>query len=511
MTHSVTLTGQDLTPADLVAIGAGAKVELAAAGLARMARTHGLLQQAIAEGRPMYGITTGLGPRVVERLSTEEQSAMSVNTLRGRAHAVGSPLPVPTIRGAMAIRANSLLIGAAGADPGLARLIADCLNAGLTPLVRETGSIGAADLIWGASMGLPLIGEGQMDTPDGPRPAAEALAAAGLAPYRPGPREGLALANHSSMTASLAALGIEQLRISLDSVQTAAALTLEGFRANLTPFDRRVLALHPQPGQDMAATGLLSRLAGSDLTRPGHSRRVQDPLSLRNLAQVHGAVFAALDVAVAALDTELNGAPDNPAVLDDGAVLSTGAYLTPHLTITLGALTQALTHLAAAQVARISKQVHPRFTELPVGLGAGDVASTGFAPAMKTAEALFSEILQLAAPSPVYPSAAADGVEDVVTHSAIPAKALGPIAERLNRLTAMELMIAAQAVELRELDTIAPFNETTMARVRAEIPPLTHDRPLAEDIMTLAASVGSGQFAGPAAGAPPKGAGGVDA
>ncbi|MFK7944357.1 MAG: histidine ammonia-lyase [Paracoccaceae bacterium] len=497
MTGTITLNGHGITPSAVVAISKGAKIALAEVGLARMARTHAALQQAIDEGRPMYGITTGLGPRVVERLSAAEQAAMSLNTLRGRAHAVGTALPFPVIRAALAIRVNTLLLGAAGTDPALADMMVACLNAGLTPIVRETGSIGAADLMWAATMGLAVVGEGMMDTADGPRPAATALAMAGIEPYRPGPREGLALASHSSVTVALAALGLCRLRCSLESAQTAAALTLEGFRANLTPFDPRVLDLHPQPGQAKAARGILDRLAGSDLTRPGQARRVQDPLSLRNIAQLHGVVFAALETAEATLDIELNGAPDNPAVLADGEVLSTGAYLTPHLTISLGAVTQALTHLAAAQVARMSKQVHPRFTDLPVGLGAGDPASAGFAPAMKTAEALFSEIAQLAAPSPVYPSAAADGVEDVVTHSAIPAKALDQIADRLDRLTAMELMISTQAVELRTLPQIAPVLTRTMATVREDVRPLQADRALSEEIETLAARVQTGAFSAP--------------
>ena len=497
MADTITLTGADLTPEAVTAIGAGAHVALAEQGLARMARTHALLQQALQEGRPMYGITTGLGPRVVDRLSTAEQAAMSVNTLRGRAHAVGAPLPVPVVRAAMAIRANTLLIGAAGANPDLARLIVDCLNAGLTPLVRDTGSIGAADLMWGASMGLPLIGEGQMETPEGPRPATEALLEVGLAPYQPGPREGLALASHSSITAALGVLGHQRIVTVLEGAQTAAALSLEGFRANLSPLDGRVLVLHAQPGQDEAARGIRSRLAGSQLLTPGHARRVQDPLSMRNIAQIHGAVYMALDFAETALATELNGAPDNPSVLEGGEILSTGAYLTPHLTIAMGTVTQSLTHLAAAQVARMSRQIQSEFTGLSVGLGVGDVASAGFAPAMKTAEALFSEVVQLAAPSPVYPSASANGVEDIVTHSAIPAKALSPMADHLARLTAMELMIATQAIELRALETIAPAVQQAMEMVRETVAPLTADRPLADDIEALAAQVTAGRFAAP--------------
>ena len=151
--------------------------------------------------------------------------------------------------------------------------------------------------------------------------------------------------------------------------------------------------------------------------------------------------------------------------------------------------------MAAAQVARMAKCMTPRFTELPVGLASADVDSAGMAPSMKTAEALFSEIVQKAQPSPVYPSGAADGVEDVVTHSAIPAKALLEICDRLEMLTAMELIIGCQAVELRELNVVAPKISSAAKIIRAEVAPVTQDRSLTPDIHAIAALVGQGEFA----------------
>ena len=151
--------------------------------------------------------------------------------------------------------------------------------------------------------------------------------------------------------------------------------------------------------------------------------------------------------------------------------------------------------MAAAQAARMAKTVMPRFTDLPVGLATGGVDSAGLAPAMKTAEALFSEIVQKAQPSPVYPGGAADGVEDVVTHSAIPAKMLHEIAERLEMLTAMELIIGCQAVELRELDTVAPMVTKAMRKVREVVPPVTEDRSLSADFNAMAEQVRQGVFA----------------
>lgn len=495
MTDMITLTGRDLTPADLARICGGAPVGLSDAGLAHMAATHAQLTKALAEDRPIYGVTTGLGPRVVERLDIEAQSRMSLGTIRGRAHDAGDPLAPALVRGAMAVRANTLLIGASGARPDLARLLADCINRGLSPVVRGSGSIGAADLMWGGALGRGLIGEGQMDTPEGPRPARDALASAGLERYRPGPREGLAMVSHSSFAGAIAGLGHARLMVCLGSAQTAAALSLEAFRGNLSPIEPRALALRPQAGQDAAALGLRNRLDGSSLWQPGAARRLQDPLSLRNIAQIHGTLVAALATLGQAATDEINGASDNPAVhAGSGEVLSHGGYLTAYLAVTANAAAQAAVHVAAAQVSRMAKLVSPRFTDLPIGLVAGGVDSAGLAPVMKTAEALFAEIAHLAMPSPVYPSFSADGVEDVVAHSAVPLMALHDIADRLARLAGIELLIGAQALDLRSPDIVAPALSAARDHIRTGVAPLTEDRALSGDIEWLAEQVVLGAF-----------------
>lgn len=485
-----------LEPAMLERIAAGAPVALAAAGLERMGVTRAHLVAAQRENRPIYGVTTGLGPRVVERLSEAEQAEMSMKTIRGRAHSAGAPLPRKVVRAALAIRAETLMVGASGADPALARCLADWLNAGLSPIIPDVGSVGAADLMWGGNFALGLIGEGEVETPTGLQPAAAALAEAGIAPYRPGVREGLAMVSHSSIVAALAGLGVARARGLLESVQTAAALSMEGFRANVTPFLLHVRDLRPQAGQGLAAEGILQRLDGSDLLIPGHARRLQDPLSFRNIAQVHGAGLAALEFATAAAQAEMNAASDNPVVLaDSGDVMSAGGFLTPHLAVAVGALNQALVHVAAMQTARIARMMSARFTDLPVGLAAADTGSAGMAPATKTAEALCAEITQAATPAMVYPSGSADGVEDVISHSAIPAKALHRILDHLAALTAIECIAGAQAVELRAPERVAPLVAAAVRIVRRYAPPMTADRGLSAEIAALAEGIGAGDLA----------------
>jgi histidine ammonia-lyase len=497
--ETIRLDGDGLAPAAVARIADGARVLCDGDALARMDESRAVLERAIAEGRAIYGVTTGLGPKVVERLPDDALAAMSLDTIRGRAHAVGALLPARLVRGGMAVRLNTLLRGASGVRPGLAEHIAACLNAGVVPAVRETGSVGAADLPWGAAIGLALAGEGAVLAGGGTEPAAAALARAGIAPWRPAPREGLALVAHPCLATAIAALGANEAETAFAAAQTAAALSLEAFRANLSPIRADVLALRPQPGQAAAAAGLAARLAGSALWRAGEARRLQDPLSIRHAVHVQGAVRAALDWLGAALEPELNGTPDSPAALvATDEVLGQGGYLTPHLAVALGALADAQRHHAAQIVARCAKLMSERLSGLPRGLGDAGAGSAGMGPVLKTAEALAAEIGHLAVPAPVHPGFSTDGVEDVQTHVAIPSKAALGIAARLRRLVAVELVVAAQAAERRGLgDRLAPPLRPALAALRETSPALAADRPLGEEIEALAAQVGAGVFGAP--------------
>lgn len=493
----ITLDGNGLTPAFLFAIANGASIRIAPAALTTMTNARKVIEQAIATNKPVYGVTTGLGPRVTQAMPSDSIDTFSLNTIRGRAHGVGTPLDEHWVRAGVAVRINTLLLGAAGARPALAEHLSACLNAGLTPIIPETGTIGVADLCWGGAMGLAMIGEGEMRLPDGSiANAKQAMASAGISPFQPQPREGLALVSHSTLTAGMAALGWMELQRCFESTQTSAALTMEGFRANLSPLDERVLALRPQPGQTEAAVGLRSRLQGSALMTPGEARRLQDPLSIRNVVQVHGAVQAMLDVSLTTLTAEINGASDNPAVLVDAAdILSNGGYLPPLISITLNALCQSCIHMAALQVARISKLLFKRFSDLSDGLSPAGAEGAGLGPVMKTAESLFAEIANLSTPPPIYPGVSADGLEDVVTHASIPTKNLFPIAKRLRQLCAIESIVAAQAIDLRGLSKpIAQALIPIYKEVRSVSSPMNVDRPLGAEIDKLAMRIEQGTF-----------------
>ncbi|SME94824.1 histidine ammonia-lyase [Tistlia consotensis] len=497
--EALELDGEGLTCRALAEAAAAVRpeVRLGDSARARLVAARAVVTRALESGEAVYGLTTGLGARATERLSEAELSAFSLQTLRGRALSLGRPLPAAVVRAAMIVRLNGLGRGAAGCDPAVADFLVACLARGLTPLVRESGSIGASDLLLGATMGLALAGEGELVDAEGRvGPSTALLRAAGLAPLPLGPRDGLALANHSSFSGALAALLAARAATALAAVQRSAALSMEGFRANLSPLDPAALALRPQPGQDEAAAELRELLAGSGLEAPGAARRLQDPLSFRTLPQTHGAAHAALAAARAAAEAEINGASDNPAVLlEDDRVVSNGAFQTPWLTLAVETLNRALAQVAVLLVGRCAKLLAERFTGLPLFLARPGADSNGFAPVMKLAEALLGEVQQAAQPVAVWPSVNAEGVEDSLTNAPLAARCGLGLLDAFERLVAIEALVAAQAVELRGLaGALTPPMAAVLAAVRRRSPPLAEDRPLAAEIEALAGDLRAGAF-----------------
>jgi histidine ammonia-lyase len=279
---SVRLTGRDLEPGSLAAIARDrAPVVIDPGARERIAASAAIVTRALQNGRPVYGVTTGLGSRVVDPVGSAEPAVFSLRTLRGRANAVGPPLPGELSRAAMAVRLNGLCAGGAGAGLAVAEGLAGLLNAGVDPIIPGSGSIGAADLCLLAHMGLVLIGEGEAELEGERLAGGEALRRAGLEPIELGPKDGLALCSSSAVSVGASALACLDGQAALSAAQVSAALSMEGFRANLSPLDTRVVAARTAPGQEWAAAGLRSLLAGGTLEQPGAARRLQDPLRAR--------------------------------------------------------------------------------------------------------------------------------------------------------------------------------------------------------------------------------------
>lgn len=490
MDRSLLLDGGALTPEAVTGIArGGTAVAIAPSARERMQASAAVVARAAEAGVPVYGLTTGLGQRVVDRIDGQAAAAFSLQTLRGRAMAVGERLPVELTRATMAVRCNGLCAGGSGATPAIAGGLASLLNAGVHPCIPRFGSVGASDLCMLAHVGLTLIGEGEAELDGRPMASAEALARAGLEPVTLGPKDGLAICSSSALSAAVAALDLVDALAGLEVMQVAAALSLEGFRANLSPLDPRVVAARPAPGQAWAAGGLRALLHGGALTEPGAARRLQDPLSLRCVSQIHGSLHVALTLLAAAVEPELGGAADNPLVLaDDEEILSTGNFHVPALALALDATAIALSQVAAASTERQARLKTARLSGLPAGLSPSAQVSSGLSPLSKTAQALTVEIRHLAAPLAIMPTIGADGVEDDSTGAAHAALRVREQIERLRPLAAIELIVAAQAVDLAlgaRRDSLGAGTAAAHAAVRERVAMLEADRPMGPDVERL--------------------------
>jgi histidine ammonia-lyase len=487
----VVVDGRTLSYGDVVAVARhGAHVALADGVLPRLVSERAVVDNVVDRQVPTYGLTTGLGARSSYALPRAELDAFSVRTVRGRANAVGDPLPVPVVRAALLARVNGLAGGGSGVRPEILRLLVALLNARVHPVIPEVGSIGASDLCQLAHVGLVVVGEGSAECGGEVLDGATALRRAGLSPAELGPKDGHVLCSASPLAAGVGALALHETAALLSLAQAVTALTYEGFRANTSPLDARVLALRPAPGQSRAAGELLALLDGGDLGDPRAGRRVQDPVSLRCAAQVHGAGYAALDFADAALAPELNGCGDNPVVLDGtGEIVSSGNFHTPALALAFDTLALALTQTAAVSAERMRRLLDPGVSGLPANLSPYGPERSGFAPLVKTAQALVAEIRLLSTPVCIDPRQGADAVEDDSTNASLGARRLTTMLTRLRQLLAVEAVVAAQAVDLAAPAALGRGPEFLHRAIREVVPTLTDDRPHGVDVETVSRDI----------------------
>jgi histidine ammonia-lyase len=457
---------------------------------ARLEADRALVDSVVENGVPAYGITTGLGAGVTQALSRDELAEFSVRTVRGRANAVGVPLHTEAVRAAMAARLNSFAHGGSGVQPAIANLLLDMLNAGVHPRIPGTGSVGASDLCLLAHIAQVVMGEGSAEYGGEMLPGGEALSRAGLRPAELGPKDGLVLCSSNSISAGIGALVLADALEIFTLAQSVAALTYEGFRANTTPLDPIVQAARPAPGQQEAANGLRALLAGGLLLDPANARRLQDPISLRCVSQVHGSLLSALDFVRPALAAELGGAADNPLVLaEQGRVVSTGNFHTPALALAFDTLALALCHVASVSVARTECLLTGRHSGLPVALSPRGPGHTGYMALVKTSQALAVEIKQMAAPVSTDTYSSADGVEDDTTNAPLAARRTGWIIDRLRCVLAVEALVAAQAVDLAGVRELGVGPALLHRAVRRVAGPLDDDRASGPEVDRIAAEV----------------------
>jgi len=473
-------------------------VELARVARERVAAARMLVEHLAAGADPVYGLNSALGANTGATVAAADLADYQLRAIRARAVGVGQPYDRESVRAMLFARIAGLAQGGSGISPSVLDALCALVNRDVVPVVPRIGSISVADLPQLAHLMLPLVGEGEAYSGGERMSGREALGRADLAPATLGAKDGIALISANAATVGRAALVVHDAVAVHDAWLTAIALSFEAFRANLSILDQRALRARPAPGQIEVGAKLRALLDGSALFGAKGARRVQDPLSLRVAPQVHGALHWALGEARTQTEIELNSAAESPLVIaDDGVMISNGNFHLPALATTSDAAAIALAQASSLAVERCIKFMSPKFTGLPLQLTRHGPAHSGFATVQKTLTALWGEIRCLANPASLDFLPVSEQIEDHATQTLATVEKLDAAVDRVRYLVAIELLIAAQAFDLRGTDpkTVGPSARRAYENVRRSVPPLDGDRPLGPDIDRIEALVRSGDFA----------------
>jgi histidine ammonia-lyase len=466
--------------------------------MAAMGRSRAVVDRVVAGGDAapaVYGVNTGFGALAEVRISAAEVARLQQNLVRSHASGVGAPLPRDAVRAMMLLRAAVLATGRSGARPACCQRLCELLAAGVHPVIPARGSVGASgDLAPLAHLALGMIGEGDAEYRGETLPAAEALRRAELAPLVLEAKEGLTLLNGTQHMTAVGGLAVLDAEETCRVADIAGALSLEALKGTVRAFDERVIAARPHPGQIAVGTLLRELLAGSAIAESHKDcGKVQDPYSLRCMPQVHGASRDVLAFARTVLEREAASSTDNPLVVDEAEMISGGNFHGQPVALALDAAAMAVAELANISERRVEQLVNPHLSSgLPPFLAPDSGLNSGFMIAQVAAAALVSENKVLAHPASVDSIPSSAGREDHVSMGATAALKLATIHDHVRTVLAIELLCAAQGIDLRRpLTTTKPL-ESVHAAIRARVPVMMVDRPLSPDIAAVRALIDDG-------------------
>ncbi|MGO9502254.1 MAG: histidine ammonia-lyase [Streptosporangiaceae bacterium] len=492
--RTVIVNGDALTIQDVVDVAAGAaRAELGPEVEARMRPSREVVTAAIAGDAPVYGVNTGFGALADTRVGEEDLTQLQAAIVVSHAAGTGAPLDDEAVRAILLLRARTLAAGYSGVRSELPARLLDMLNLGLLPVIPGKGSVGASgDLAQLAHLAQPLIGAGRLRTRgDGPqgRPAAEVLAEHGLALLTLAPKEGLSLVNGTEPMQALLAFSVRDAELLVRIADVACAMSIEALLGTDRPYDERVQVIRPHPGQLRSAAALRGLLSGSGLVASHRESRhaVQDAYCLRCAPQVHGAVRDVLDYARRVIDTELGAVVDNPVIVPDGEVMTTGNFHGEPLAFAADMLAIAISELASISERRLDRMLDPAFSRgLPPFLAPAAGTNSGFMLAQYTAASLVSENKVLAHPSSVDTIPTSGKQEDHVSMGWTGVRKLREVVANVRTCLAVELLCAAQGIDMRA-DIAAPAAPLAAvhAAIRAQVPVMEVDREIAAQIAAV--------------------------
>ncbi|MGH7319433.1 MAG: histidine ammonia-lyase [Candidatus Rokuibacteriota bacterium] len=474
----------------------GAEVSLAPEIPGILERGRAALEALDREGQAVYGVTTGVGKLKDTIIPREARRALQRNLILSHAAGVGPPLEPRETRSLLLLLAASLARGHSGVRPVVVERLVDCLNRGVVPVVPARGSVGASgDLAPLAHVAACLIGEGEVMVGETRLPARQALARVGIEPLVLEMKEGLALLNGTHLMAGLGVLSVHEAAALARLADVAGAMSLEALMGTNAAFDARIHALRAHPGQAAAAANLRGLTAESEIIASHRDcTRVQDAYSLRCMPQVHGAAREAIRFAYQILEREINSVTDNPLLFpEDGVVLSGGNFHGAPLALALDTLAIGLTQLAGIAERRIDRLVNPLTNEgLPPFLSPQGGLHSGYMIAQYTAAALAAECKVWSHPAGVDSIPTSGLQEDYNSMGAGAALKVRDVLTNVRQVLGIELLLAAQALDLRRPLVPGAGTRVAHAAVRARIPHLDADRLVHVDLAAALALVTDG-------------------
>jgi histidine ammonia-lyase len=486
---TITLNSSGLTMEQVVDVARnGARIEISKEALEKMAATRAHIETLAKAETPVYGISTGFGALANQHIAPEDRVQLQKSLIRSHAAGMGDPVEKEVVRALMLLRLKTLVSGRTGVRPELATTYADLINAQITPIVHEYGSLGCSgDLAPLSHCALVLMGEGRAVGPDGTeKPVPELLAAAGIKPIELREKEGLALINGTDGMLGMLVLALHDLNKLCDQVDVVAAMSVEAQMGTDQVFRPELHEpLRPHPGQAKSAANMFAALAGSEVVashREGDDR-VQDAYSLRCAPQVAGAVRDTITHATLVATRELAATVDNPVVLESGEVTSNGNFHGAPVGYVLDFLAIAATDLSSISERRTDRMLDRYRSNGLTPFLAGDAGvDSGLMIAQYTQAGLVSENKRLSVPASVdsIPSSAMQ--EDHVSMGWHAGRKLRKVVDNLRRVVAIELVTAARALDMRAPLKPAPITGALLAKLRKEVPGVGPDRFLAPEL-----------------------------
>jgi histidine ammonia-lyase len=489
---------EGLTLEQLAAIARhGAGVRLSEGSEKRIAGTRKLVEQWVKDEKTIYGVTTGFGALSDVAISKKDTRQLQENILMSHAAGVGECLSEEAVRAVMALRIKDLARGHSGIRLETVRFLMDLLNCNVSPVVPAKGSVGASgDLAPLAHLSLPLIGRGEVFYEGRRIPAEAALKKCGLKPIQLDAAEGLALVNGTQVMTAIGALAVFDAVNLAKLTDIAAAMSLEVLMGSRTEFDSRIHQVRPHPGQTAVADNMQRITHNSEIiTSHQDCSRIQDAYTLRCSPQVHGASRDAIYYTRRVLETEMNSSTNNPLIFHESRdFLLGGNFHGQPVGLAMDFLCMAVSELANISERRIERLVNPMLSGLPAFLVRDGGLNSGFMIAQYTAAALVSENKVLSHPASVDSIPTSANKEDHVSMGTISARKCRDIVENTEGVIAIELLCAAQALDL--FTNLKPGEGTLAAYqvIRKQIPHLDSDRIISEDIAAMKKLLRSGKI-----------------